>query len=291
MMATKRSEMKILFIDEIISLLKDIDNYFSKVSYKFMDEDEFKKLADIKKVQLIYWSEIIQRLHIVCATTLLRMKKWYDAILRAYQYNNYYAFCASTRGLIEACSDSFDSLGESLCLIFSNFSQIKTALLGEASAMLICEDLEDYLIHYIYGRKINNAEKKLFPNSHSAKTVRGYLDSIQMASLDDLYSELCQISHPSALSLAPFITELPGYDLALHGLDLDDILIDDLLKRHEKTVHDVSLFSIITALSGLKIINRLDAPFIKSLKTNEEAFNYLEKNDLWTKLTEDFELI
>lgn len=100
-----------LLISALYSHLLEIENAIPAVAYKFTPDEEYLKLINISEIQLLYWGEIIQRLHICSSTTIFRLRKWYDAMEVAYKATNYYGFCSAVRGLLEACSDSFATLG------------------------------------------------------------------------------------------------------------------------------------------------------------------------------------
>ena len=194
-------------ISVLYSILMDAEESIPKVAYKFIKDEDFLKIDNIQESQLVYWSEIIQRLHACSATTLLRLKKWIEAIQAAFEQKNYYGFCASLRGLIEACSDSFYTLGRVIYPIAENFMQIRIATKGESSQTFLSESIENHLIHYLLARKLTRAEKDSFPDSHNARQVREYLKSFDDDNAIELYAELCQVSHPSTMSLIPFLIE------------------------------------------------------------------------------------
>ncbi|MDF4637952.1 hypothetical protein P3393_23360 [Vibrio parahaemolyticus] len=271
-------------LSEIYSFLDDLDSKLPKVVYKFQPHSEFEKLKDPKSVQFIYWSEIIQRYHITSSSTILRLKKWYEAMISAYKGESYYGFCCAIRGLVESCSDSFYSLGKITYPVAENFKHIKEALEQKTDTIVFAEELENELIHYIYGRKLSAAERRNNPESHNAMQVRQYLDSMKSADLDQLYAELCQISHPSMLSNVPFMYSQGEDNLVIHNQNIDKQLIEDLLKRHRKTIYDASMLAIVPALCSFKMINSLDLEFFSSLRLDESIFDTLNESDIWKDL-------
>jgi hypothetical protein len=277
-------------LSDLYTILYEVENYIAKPVYKFLPEEDFKKIDTVEESQLVYWSEIIQRFHICSATSLLRIKKWFDAMQSAFEVENYYGFCASLRGLLEACSDSFYTIGRVILPITDNFQNIKKAISGEAQKIILAEDLETQLIHYTHGRKLSKSDKQNFPSSHNAKQIREYLQSINSESLEDLYSELCQISHPSTMSFLPFMTELDNLGLTLHNEKIDSHLILNILKRHRETIYSTTSFALGPSLCGLKIINSFNLEFLESLKTDEKAFIYFEKNKLWQEIMQKIEV-
>jgi hypothetical protein len=264
----------------------DVEESIPGIVYKFIPSEDFLKINNIPESQLIYWSEIIQRLHACSATTLLRLKKWIEAIQIAFEAENYYGFCASIRGLIEACSDSFYTLGNVIYPIAENFNQIRNATKGESNKILLCESIENHLIHYLLARKLTQAEKDSFPDSHNAKQVRKYLESLNNDNAIELYSELCQVSHPSTMSLIPFLIEHDEYGLTLYNEKIDDTLNRNILARHRETIYNCTVYALTTSLCGLKMINVFDVPLFESLHTDEKAFISLKGYPLWKSIEE-----
>ena len=273
-------------ISELYSVLLDAEESIPGVVYKFLKDEDFLKIDNIPESQLVYWSEIIQRLHACSVTTLLRLKKWIEAIQVAFEQNNYYGFCASIRGLIEACSDSFYTLGRVIYPITENFNQIRIATKGESSKPFFSESIENYLIHYLFARKLTRSEKPSLPDSHNAKQVREYLQSLKDDNAIELYAEMCQISHPSTMSLIPFLIEHDEYGLTLHKEQIDDTLNRNILDRHRETIYSCTMYALVTSLCGLKMINYFDVPLFESLQTDEKAFISLEGYSLWISIEE-----
>lgn len=273
-------------ISELYSILMDAEESIPGVAYKFIKDEDFLKIDNIPESQLVYWSEIIQRLHACSATTLLRLKKWIEAIQVAFEQKNYYGFCASLRGLIEACSDSFYTLGRVIYPIAENFKQIRIATKGESNQTNLSETIENHLIHYLLARKLTRSEKDSFPDSHSAKQVREYLESLNDDNAIELYAELCQVSHPSTMSLIPFLIEHDEYGLMLHKEQIDDTLNRNILERHRETIYNCTMYALATSLCGLKMTNHFDVPLFESLHTDEKAFISLEGHPLWVGIEE-----
>lgn len=271
-------------LSDLYSVLLEAEGGLTQVVYKYTSEDDFAKIRNIPEMQLVYWGEIISRFHACSATTVVRLRKWYDAIEIAYKAPNYYGFCSSVRGLIEASADSFYTLGRTLYPIAQNFSHIRTALCGETLVPLFAQALEDDLIHYIFARKLSGNEKKSSPPSHSAKQVQEYLDCIKDEPVRELYAELCQVSHPSTMSLQPFMLEHQTYGLMFHTQNIDEELNKDLLRRHRPAIYTATLLALNTALCGLKLLNIFDIPFIESLKTNDDGLGALKSNPLWESI-------
>jgi hypothetical protein len=254
------------------------------VGYRYMPEDEFRTLNSVSDVQFVYWNELVQRLHACAATSIRRAKKWFDALQSGYEAQNYYAFCSGVRGLIEACADSYYTLSHAVGPVCSKFGTIERALRGEAERMLLSEELENALIHYVFGRRLTKAEKAVLPVAHDAKHVTAYVESLGDEGVAELYSELCQVSHPSAMSLMPFLRSLKDYEMVLWEGNLDHNLNDDLLDQHKKHICAASTRSTMFAVCALRIINEFDAPVTKALRTDEQLLASVLEVELWNKL-------
>lgn len=275
------TEEKKLILSDIYTVIIEVENALSAVVYNYISEEDYQKIDNIPELQLVYWSEIIQRLHICGATTIQRLKKWYEAINNSYETKNYYGFCASIRGLIEACSDSFFTLSRVIFPIAENFKHINEAIKGNAQRTVLSEEIEDYLIHYIFAQKLRASERRSSPQSHSAKQVREYLDSLDDDSINQLYAEMCQVSHPSKMSLIPFIMELEEHGLSLHKKDIDEELNKNLLDKHRDSIYNATAFALGTAQCSLKLINLFEGKLLESLQTDDSAFLSLDGNKLW----------
>jgi len=271
-------------LSPLYSLILDVEPKIKGVAYNFISAEDFLKIDSIAEMQLVYWSEIVQRMHVFAATSIKRIKKWYDAANSAYNVDNYYGVCASLRGLLEACADTFYTASKIIEPICKNFITIETALKGHATKVLLSEPIENELIHFVYARKIDRSEKGKVPNSHEARHVRTYLDSIDDQEVLDLYAELCQVSHPSAISLNPFLLSTDEHFLILHKENIDRNLNDNILKRHKKAILSASLMSVLPSMCILKLINEFDAPITEALRTDENPLQIAIQSDFWKNL-------
>lgn len=277
-------------LSPIYSVLVEIEPKLLGVGYNFTTTEDFSVIDSIAEMQMVYWCEMVQRMHICASTSLKRVKKWYDAAISAYSAENYYGFCATLRGLLEACSDTFYSISKIIDPICNNFSQIEIALNGEAKKVLLSEPIEDELIHYSHARKLDRSEKGVSPDSHNAQQVRKYLDSIKDQGVLDFYAELCQVSHPSAMSLSPFLISTEDYAVILLESPVDKELNDNLLKRHKPAILTASNLSVLPAICTLKLINKFKSPITEALRTDEKALELVITTELWKSMKKKIKL-
>lgn len=275
-------------LKNLYSILVNIESSITTIPYKYISKAEFSKLPPTE-VKYVYWFENIQRFHICGLTTIFRLKKWYEAVESAYKCQNYYGFCAALRGGIEACADSFYSLGGCVKTIAENFSVIKLALekkpLGNYSFILSSE-VEDVLIHYIYGRKLSKEEKITCENSHNAEQVQTYLNSLENDKTKELYSELCQVTHPSAYSLFPFFAHISDSEQLIHTFSVDKELVDSILKRYIEAISETITLALGPALCSLKIVNLLFDSLDSNITINENLLGNLSEYKYWQNLEE-----
>jgi hypothetical protein len=276
-------------LSPLYNILMHVEEAIHGVSYKYTKEEDYLKITSLQESQLVYWSEIIQRVHICGSTSILRLKKWYDASIAAYVAENYYGFCASLRGLIESCADTFYTTSKIMEPIATEFNLINTALKGAALKVLLSEEIENELIHYMFAMKLGKADKEARPESHYAKHVRTYMDAIKNDAVDKLYSELCEVSHPSQVSLVPFLFSEDEYSLILHRGKIDKQLNDHILKRHKKAILKASEMAVIPAMCLLKLINHFDAPITEAVRIKEDALLPIADCPLWKHLHQKIE--
>ena len=260
------------------------DAAFRGVCYKIISNEEFLQIHSREKSQLVYWSEIVQRMHVCAATSVKRIKKWFDATIAAYNAENHYGFCAGLRGLIEACADSSYTLSKVIDPICAEFAHIEAALNARAKRFILSEAIEDELIHYSHARALAPSERGTSPKSHKAQHPRVYMDSVRDPAVRDFYSELCQVSHPSAMSLNPFLTSTDDYALILHPVNVDGALNDSVLRERKQAIVAAATMAIGPAMCVLKMINEFDTPMTESLRTSDDALQPIVESDLWREM-------
>src|SRR5262249_41369594 len=158
----------------------------------------------------VYWSEILYRAHMAAASALLRTHRWLAGAVSAIHRPNILSHAANLRGLLEACADTYHSLRVVPGALAGWHAEIRRALAGEQDKVWTT-DLEDTLIHFLYGRKVARGETA--PDSHRALCSRDYLDSLREAfqryaidsaaaelapsRVGECYGRLCELVHPA----------------------------------------------------------------------------------------------
>jgi hypothetical protein len=92
--------------------------------------------------------------------------------------SNLLSFAVNLRGMIESSLDANYSLGPVAKTLADNHSMVEASLKGTLDGALIIQEMEDRLIHFVYGRKIAKTDKDMFPASHVALEPREYRSAI-----------------------------------------------------------------------------------------------------------------
>jgi hypothetical protein len=197
--------IRVLGVEPVFGLLRDIARRIGEFSYTFMPVHEFRALTDVREVNRVYWHEMLQRAHLGAATGLLRQQRWLEAADLGASAPNFLAFAACLRGFIESSADIWDGLNGVASTFAADFGRVQLAIGGRLDYPLLSQGLEDRLIHFQFARKPKPEEPHL--PVHRAKHVKEYLSNLQGADtgpVHDCYSELCAVTHPGAESLLWF---------------------------------------------------------------------------------------
>jgi hypothetical protein len=130
------------------------------------------------------------------------------ASLDAFLEENLIVFAACTRGLLEACADSWHSLNPVAPTLASVKSVIAQALKEDLNEVITAKEIEDELIHFTFARRPSKGE--ILRENHAAQTVAEYLRALELAqpAIREFYAKLCDVVHPGASSVVSFATAL-----------------------------------------------------------------------------------
>ena len=137
-------------------LLADVLHQLPASSYEFMPMEKYESLlnSDVGSGMRVYWREMLYRSHWAAQISLVRCRSWLRGTLQARSDQNLMAFAASARGMIESAVDTWDGLGNVAVNLAQMAPIIDEALDGRASKQMVSADLEDWLIHFNYARKL-----------------------------------------------------------------------------------------------------------------------------------------
>lgn len=253
-----------------------------------MNAEEAPK--NIRHIREIYTLGIVERCHLACITSLVRGERWLTNTTESIINQNVLAFSASLRGFLEAAADAHDVL-QFLPATLQKLFPYLYAVLNECEqidgVIINIKDLEDRLIHYAYAQRQDRRTTP--PPNHTNKSNQEYIQVFErfgVAGLGNLYSELCQLTHPAAPSISCFYDERDNY---LHlNFSKDELIISGLLERYEDTIQNLISYSFNYALCGLSLINRLvpdwPAPSDAGLSSVGKWPHVLNEIDQFTKM-------
>ena len=232
----------------------------TKYVYEFLEIEEFTALfpKNLATANRVYTQELLFRAHIAALTTLFRNEKWMRGIDASLAQKNYFAFAASLRALVECAADSHYSLIHVPGTLRDHFVYFRSALQGSfTQGVLLCEDLENILIHYSHGRK--QARSSTAPDSHFAKTSQEYLRSLDGDScthVRNLYAELCEVTHPAERTVSIFVARESETSKEYRIVrDMDMTFISDLVTQHDQAFTNVFQMSFNASLLTLYVLN------------------------------------
>lgn len=276
--------MQMVKIEKYQDIKDFLDSFIFEFDYEYKEISHHKK-QDISESMQEYWTEMIYRYHLSCLLTLLRTKKWLNSILIAYKERDYYLFCTAIRGLVESCADSFYTLGKANPFFAKHKKYIEDLFLSShMTEIRISSELENELIHFIFARKLSKDEQKKYPKAHQAEQVRSYLNVLKNDEVLKLYSDLCQISHPSFSSINIFLTAENPNNINLSS-NCDDLkLITNLWEGYEESIGTLINQAITPAISGLRLLNLYQIDCLSSYKLDERLLNNLNCGKHWENL-------
>lgn len=221
--------------------------------------DSYSAIELFQEVQSVYVLGLLERSHLACITSLARTTRWLSSTIRSVEDVNALAFSSSLRGLLESSSDSFHLLPHLFSTLKSSCKYMHIALnypKDLQGGFIKFEILENLLIHYAYAKRWNKGEEPLpHHRNRSNSEYIGCLESYGVSGLSELYSELCQLTHPAAPSVFCFVDEKEK-ELAFNP-NRDSIVINDILRRYQSTIVGLIQLPLNSALMALAIIHRL----------------------------------
>ncbi|SRR5579862_538469 len=248
----------------VFEMLQAIARYAEGQEYRFLNMEDFKSvLVDNPMLgQRIYWRELLDRAHFAATSSAIRHVRWLHGCLDAVRDGNYLIFCSAFRGLLESSADSFEGLFRAPQCFAENRKRIKQILEGAntGTELFISGELEDSLIHFSHARK-KNAHGKAFPESHRAKQVREYLRILeqgQLPSVVECYSDLCEVTHPSAFSVLAYVHGEKTVDATIWKIatEADCERIAAFTVEYKPLIKDLMMFVLNPVLLTLYALER-----------------------------------
>lgn len=275
------------------SIYEDITNGMEQTKYAYMEnESYFSQFVDqinhrdISESQRIYWKEMLLRAHFATTTSIIRAKKWLYGVLVGVEVNNLMVFSSSLRGYLESVVDTYYSLQSIPTGLALNYKKIKAALDGKMNCIFLSNELESKLLHFQYASK-----DKEQPKDKRALTSTEYINSFDLdkIGIKQLYSELCEITHPASRSVNCFVkevivSEIYSYSIIDEKGDVD--YIEKILKTYAEQIK--LLMKMDVSLNGicLKVLNLFECEDVYTKYINESIFAKMVSDKSWSEILE-----
>ncbi len=243
--------------------------------YECISNEDFLELSktDMRRGNRVYWREMLSRCHWSASLSLVRSHRWMMGAVSGYETKNLMQFSACLRGFLESSADSNDALNPIAATLAQNHHLIMKAIHGDLSSPCPSEELENRLIHFTHARKA--AKGETIPKEHRAKAVTEYLSKMEAESpeIRDLYSMLCDITHPGATSVLSFATWNADGTLFYFVPSKESLVIDDVAREAKACMAIVTVLGVVPSLAILKILNELRVPGLRTTALNRVRFD------------------
>lgn len=234
-----------------------------RIDYEFEDSASFEhKLREgvyrPEETNRIVWLEILFRAHIVVSGSLYRNCRLIDASVREYRASNLPGWASCVRALLESIGDSAEALRALPGTLAENHRIIRRCLSGQESRLSGSTELEDRLIHFTHGRRLDPTDKGRVPPSHKAKPTKDYIAELEahgLPGVPSLYSELCEHSHPAAKSVAYCFSAVDGGPAFRIDPRQDRLAIDAIVERHRQVFDDLLMICFNSILLSLRVFH------------------------------------
>lgn len=248
--------------EAFLALASRIEVELSKreIKYSFFPPEDFERLAtqEETRAQHIYWSEIVGRAHFAAVSSILRSTQWLKGTQLSCERGLYLPFCANLRSLIESTADSLSGVSGVAQTFSENRVAINRALNMQIEQIMVSGELEDQLIHFSHGRKLDKDQAA--PKSHLAKSARNYIDQLErlgLAEAHKIYSQLCQVTHPAAESVYHFLSQTGDCEFVLSAHN-DRANIAALIEKNRDFLHALLRYSFNQPIILLRVLLYVD---------------------------------
>lgn len=220
----------------------------------------------------------------------MRNQKWMKGIIFGIESNNYIIFASSLRGYFEAFVDSYYSTNFKFIDISENFNNINNALQGKLDRLFLNNEFEESLIHF-YSASKNANTKTQNVEWLNPFTNRKYINEFDLPGDElkhELYSELCEITHPASPSIKCFTAETNIKVLSIQtDASRDNTLIEEMLRKYSIILNLIFSLSNTIPILNLRVLNYFDEPcisanyikgsIINNLCVNQKKWNIIEE--------------
>ena len=291
------NDMREIF-KQYCEIYSDVVGKIEHKKYQYTDLEGYMSLyvdglskGDIRESSKIYWQEILQRVHFAAVTSLIRTKKWLEGVVHGIEVKNLLVFSSSLCGFLEATVDSYYSLESLPTLMALNFNIINAAVRGELNNSIVQEEIENKLIHFQFakkGKRGKDAEVKI------AHTNIDYIKSFDLENIGikELYSDLCEVTHPAANSVNCFTKEKivsENHSYIITSTESDDLIISELIGKYSNQIKQLLKIGLSLYCLCLKILTLFDYEDVHSEYIDKSVFSKLSNKKSWRGILEMIE--
>jgi hypothetical protein len=240
--------------------------------YTFVSDDWFKQWIDSKdfsvgKMLQIVALELVDKAHLAAVASLIRTKRWADAVCVTYEANNFPAWVGSARGLLESTGDILDGLLNVAATLAMNHRSIAECLAGRQSQFYDYSHLEKMLDHFVHASWMR--VKKGEQNIGKAKDNVDYVALLQSVNPQaiPLYHRMCSVAHPSSASISYLYDLGAGKQGRLKLNPANDAeAINKLSQEFPDALRDMLIMSCNPPLLTLRVLHKFGVhPQLKAL--------------------------
>ena len=226
-------------------------------AYWYCPDSQFLEILrrNIAEGNYIYVSELLGRAHQATHLSILRQSRWMNGVEMGLVDGNLFVFASALRGFVEGAGDSFDFLKAVAPSLKEHFHGFRAALGKRVSSGIVCsEEFENLLIHFKHAHKVPKGTVE--PITHSAQQAARYVSHLDLdgsSQAKELYSELCQITHPADNSVLCFLkwdaaTSAETWDLSHEAEIIQGLIVKhwDAIEKSVRIVFNSALLTLFT---------------------------------------------
>jgi len=228
------------------------------VEYRFFSNESVREAAEKGDLGAVEWNaiavtEVLLRAHLAANTSIIRSARWFEATWREHEAANLLGWAACCRSLLEAIGDTIDGLLDISLTLADTMPTLMKGLSSFDEGLLNLKEIEDKLIHFSHGRRVERAERTTVPSTHIARQTVDYIRLLEAAGgPTKLYAELCEIGHPARQSLSWTHIEVDGGFRV--DADRDSQAIAEIVARHRDELQLLPSLAFNPSLFVLRVL-------------------------------------
>ncbi len=245
-------------------LMPEVIRVATRYKYRFHPDEVFREWLrsddyTVAACNRIVALELIDWAHLAAVASLLRTRRWADAVVIAHGQSNVLAWASAVRGLLESAGDIEDGLGAIPISLAQNHGVISLCLSGKSKELVGFSELEDKLSHFVFAKwiRVKRGEASVMKSKDIAEYVRR-LEPIMPGAVD-FYHQLCNVTHPSVGSIDWLFSLDAAEDGGLKLMPEGDLkAIEKIAASYPDALSDMLMVSCNVALLILRVLHKFD---------------------------------